>query len=606
MLGDRKDDSFRMVFSETHWTKRMADRTQRCLSQHEPIPLVGWSAAARVKSIAKCFAAQFLFCWPAEIALLLVPRSNSMFGFKGVSRKGVRHQKPNGPQGAAHFWCLTPFRSAILKSKWFQALLILIWWFGVGVAAEDRPNIILIFTDDQGYQDLGCFGSETIKTPHLDQMANEGVRLTSFYAQPVCGVSRAALMTGSYPIRIAEPGNIKRLHSVPHPREVTMAEVLGQAGYATGLIGKWHLGLDRKEMPNGFDPETMPNAQGFDYFYGTPKFNGFTVAVDDTKMRSSILRNNEVVVDSVESWDNITADYTAEAVNWIRRNRQKPFFLYLAHNLPHIPLGASKGFRGKSAGGFYGDTIEEIDWSCGQIFETLKELELDDRTLVIFTSDNGPWVETTRGMEPNGRKFIPRDHSGHADPLRGWKMSAWDGGCRVPFIARWPGKIPAGWESDEILSTMDLLPTFASIARGELPDVQLDGKNAIEFLTREQTSSPRDEYFYYSGCLLTGVRSGHWKLVLPRQKSPPGLGWWGRMIEAVTETMLFDLSADPGEKTNVAAEHPDVVASLMQRIRRARNDLGDLEQTGKGARMYDEGPRTLQIPLNARQRASQP
>jgi len=469
-----------------------------------------------------------------------------------------------------------------------------------GVAAPTPPNIILIFTDDQGYQDLGCFGSPTIKTPNLDRMAHQGVRLTSFYAQPVCGVSRAALMTGSYPIRVAEPGNIKRLHTVMHPRETTMAEVLKSAGYATALIGKWHQVLDRKDLPNGVDPATMPNAQGFDYFYGTPKFNGFTVFVNDSKFRSAIFRNRQVVTKAVESWDHITADYTREAIAWIRAHRQHPFFLYLAHNMPHIPLGASARFKGKSAGGPYCDAIEEIDWSCGEIFRTLKQLGIDDNTLVVFTSDNGPWVETTRSMKPGGVPFIPRDHSGHAEPLRGWKMSAWDGGCRVPFIARWPGKIPAGWTSDEMLSTMDLLPTFAALAGAQLPAVELDGKDATAFLMRKVATSPRDEYLYYAGCLLTGVRSGPWKLVLPRERSPAGLGWWGRMIEAVPETSLFNLRSDPGETTNVAADHPEVVATLMERIERARRVLGDIDRTGSGARFFDKGPRRLQVPLKKR------
>lgn len=459
-----------------------------------------------------------------------------------------------------------------------------------------RPNIILIFTDDQGYQDLGCFGSPKIKTPHLDQMATEGVRLTSFYAQPVCGVSRAALMTGCYPIRVAEPGNIKRLHTVPHTDEITMAEVLRSAGYATGLIGKWHLAQSGKG-PGGFDAATMPIAQGFDYFYGTPEFNGFTVHVEDTNMRSPILRNDEVVVKAVESWDHITADYTREAIRWIQQNESGPFFLYLAHNLPHIPVGASDNFKGKSAGGPYGDTIEEIDWSSGEILKTLKELGIDDNTLVVFTSDNGPWIETTRGMKPNAATFIPRDHSGNVEPLRGWKMSAWEGGSRVPFIARWPGKIPAGWESDELLTTMDLLPTFASIAGATMPEVVVDGCDATDFLMRRSPESPRDEYFYYCGCLLTGVRAGAFKLVLPRPESPPGLGWWGRMIEAVAEPQLYDLDHDPGETTNIAAAHPDVVEALTNRIERARAELGDIDQTGSGARLFDEGPRRLQVPL---------
>jgi arylsulfatase len=467
--------------------------------------------------------------------------------------------------------------------------------------ADETPNIILIFTDDQGYQDLGCFGSKTIKTPNLDRMAAEGVRLTSFYAQPVCGVSRAALMTGCYPIRVGEPTNIKGLHTVPHPNETTMAEVLKGGGYATGMIGKWHLTLKKNDAPGGFDPSTMPNAQGFDFFYGTPMFNGFTVRVEDTSFRSPIFRNQNVEVKAVDSWDHVTADYTREAISWIKANRDGPFFLYLAHNLPHIPVGASKDFKGKSAGGPYGDTIEEIDWSCGQILRTLKELEIDDNTLVVFTSDNGPWVETTRGMKPNGKPFIPRDHSGNADPLRGWKMSAWEGGSRVPFIARWPGHIPAGSSSDELLSTMDLMPTFAAISHSELPSVAVDGKDATEFLTGKSKNSPRDEYFYYAGCLLTGVRSGEWKLVLPRPENPAGLGWWGRMIEAVPNTQLFNLREHPGESKNVAADNPEVVAALMKRIERARKELGDIDQTGSGARFYDNGPR---VPLIARRSRS--
>ncbi|MDF1812190.1 MAG: sulfatase [Verrucomicrobiales bacterium] len=353
-------------------------------------------------------------------------------------------------------------------------------------AGDKQPNIILIFTDDQGYEDLGCFGSKRIKTPNLDQMAAEGMKLTNFYAQPVCGVSRAALMTGCYPIRVAEPGNVKQLHTVPHPQEITMAEVLKSAGYSTGIIGKWHL---VNKTGKGYDPATMPNAQGFDYFYGTPVFNGYTVYVDDVPLRVPIYRNEEIVVKGVESWDNITADYTKEAITYIERNKDTPFFLYLAHNMPHIPVGASEDFKGKSEYGPYGDTIEEIDWSTGRILDKLKELEIDGNTLVVFTSDNGPWVETTRGMKPAGRKFIPRDHSGSAAPLKGWKMSAWDGGCKVPFIARWPGKIAEDRVSSELLSTLDLLPTFAKIAGAKLADDRtIDGYDATGF--RKQRDQP--------------------------------------------------------------------------------------------------------------------
>lgn len=464
------------------------------------------------------------------------------------------------------------------------------------------PNIILIFTDDQGYNDLGCFGSEKIKTPHLDRMAEEGLILTSFYAQPVCGVSRGALMTGSYPIRIAEPDNVKQLHTVPHPKEVTIAEVLKKAGYATALIGKWHLAGNPKGPENSFDPALMPNAQGFDYFYGTPRFNGFTVYVEDTPMRSRIMRNQEVVVETVESWDHITQGYTTEALQWIEQHQDQPFFLYLAHNLPHIPLGASEGFKGKSEYGPYGDAIEEIDWSSGQIIAKLKELGIDENTLVVFTSDNGPWVEPTRfrGGRPGDIPFIPLNHSGSALPLRGFKMTSWDGGCRVPFIARWPGKIPAGVKSDQLLSTMDLLPTFAKLAGATLPKWEIDGRDATDFLLGIRNTSPREDYFFYSGCLLTGVRSGKWKLVLPRPANPAGTGWWGRMIEEVSEVHLFNLEFDPSEQSNLANVHPDIVESLMKRIEWARSELGDIDHIGKGARFFDKGERRLQVPLVAK------
>ncbi|MEJ6601341.1 MAG: sulfatase [Opitutaceae bacterium] len=484
------------------------------------------------------------------------------------------------------------------------SLILLFMAVSAGLAAAAsppaKPNIIVIFTDDQGYNDLGCFGSQKIKTPHLDQMAREGLMLTHFYAQPVCGVSRASLMTGSYPIRVGEPDNMKRLHTVLHPEEITMAEMLKDAGYATALIGKWHLAGNPRKPNNDFDPALMPNAQGFDYFYGTPRFNGFTVYVEDTPVRSRLLRNEEVIVEAVQSWDHITQDYTREALQWIDQNQSEPFFLYLAHNLPHVPVGASENFKGKSDYGPYGDTIEEIDWSSGEIFAKLKELGLDENTLVIFTSDNGPWIEPTHapmGSKRDGEPFIPLDHSGSALPLKGWKMSAWEGGSRVPFIARWPGQIPAGRQSAELLSTMDLLPTFAHLSGAKLPTWEIDGHDASAFLRGETATSPREDYFYYAGCMLTGVRAGKWKLVLPREGNPAGTGWWGRLIEQIPETLLFDLDQDPAEASNLANVHSDIVQSLLQRIDAAREELGDLENTGNGVRFFDEGPRRLQVPL---------
>ena len=463
--------------------------------------------------------------------------------------------------------------------------------------APKKPNIIIIYTDDQGYNDLGCYGSTLIKTPNIDKMASEGLRLTSFYAQPVCGVSRAALMTGSYPIRIAEPGNKKMLHTIPHPKEITMAEVLKSVGYKTGLIGKWHL-VAEGEGPGGLDEATMPNAQGFDYFYGTPRFNGVSVHVEDVPLRSKIFRNNEVIVDTVKSWDHITADYTKEAIEYIDKNKDSSFFLYLAHNMPHVPLGASENFKGKSEYGPYGDAIEEIDWSTGKVLAKLSELGIDENTLVIYASDNGPWIETTRRMLPDGEPFIPRNHSGSAAPLKGWKMSTWEGGSRVPFIARWPGKLKENRVSDEILTTMDLFPTIVKIAGAEIPkDRTIDGREAVSFLLGEEEASPREEYLYYAGCLLTGIRVNQWKLELPRHVFPSGTGWWGRMLEEIDTVQLFNLDEDVAEEVNLADKHPDVVANLMKRIEAARKELGDIDINGTGARYFDPEPRSLQFPI---------
>lgn len=462
-------------------------------------------------------------------------------------------------------------------------------------AEPSRPNIIVIFTDDQGYNDLGCFGSEKIKTPNIDRMAAEGMKFTSFYAQAVCGPSRAALMTGCYPIRVAEPGNKKNQHTIVHPQEITIAEVMKGAGYATGCIGKWHLG-QKSKGGNGWDPATMPNGQGFDYYYGTPLFNGFTVYVDDTKFRSPILRNQEVVTQSVETWDNITADYTKEAIAFIRQNKAKPFFLYLAHNMPHVPVGASKRFKGKSEYGPYGDTIEEIDWSTGEILKTLKAEGLDENTLVVFTSDNGPWIETTRGMRPGIAPFIPADHSGLADPLRGFKMLTWEGGLRVPCVMRWPGKIPAGKTTDKIAATIDLLPTFAKLGGAKLAgDRKLDGVDVSAIWT-DPSANPRSEMRYYSYTHLQALRTDRWKLVLPRPAHPQWVGWSGRFVNnAVTKPELYDLKKDLGEAKDVAAANPEVVADLLKRVAAAREDAGDYNLIGKGARFFDDAPKRPEI-----------
>ncbi|MHC4582398.1 MAG: sulfatase family protein, partial [Planctomycetota bacterium] len=399
--------------------------------------------------------------------------------------------------------------------------------------SQTRPNFIIFFTDDQGYNDVGCFGSPFIRTPNFDRMAAEGMKFTSFYAQPVCGPSRAALMTGCYPIRVAEPGNRKNQHTILHPKEITMAEVLRNAGYATALIGKWHLAGGRS---NRYDPTLMPNAQGFDYFFGTPLHNGFTRTVDHKSFKTQLMRNGQILEDALDQkgMDSLTQLYTKEAIEFIDTNKNRPFFLYLSHNMPHVPLGASRRFRGRSRRGLFGDVIEELDWGAGEILKTLKELNLDDNTLIVFTSDNGPWIEGHIG-----------DYGGSAAPLRGWKMSAWEGGPRVPCICRWPGRIPAGRICHEMCTTMDLLPTFARLARARLADDRIiDGRDIWLLLSGAPgAKSPHEAFYFYNYLRLNAVRSGKWKLVLPRPASPPGTGWSGRMIDAVEKTQLHDLEA---------------------------------------------------------------
>jgi len=443
-----------------------------------------------------------------------------------------------------------------------------------------RPNVIVFFTDDQGYNDVGCFGSPDIETPNFDRMAREGTRLTDFYAMPVCGPSRAALMTGCYPIRVAEPRNRKGQHTVLHPREITIAEVLKDAGYTTGMIGKWHLAGGRKKA---YPAKLMPLGQGFDSFFGTPLHNGFTRTVEAKSFRTQLMRGNEVIDDFLKQseMNTLTRRYTREAVRFIREHKDGPFFLYLAHNMPHVPLGASEAFRGQSKRGLYGDVIAELDWSLGQVIQTLQEQGIDRDTLIWFTSDNGPWIEKHLG-----------DYGGSAAPLRGSKMMTWDGGPRVPCIVRWPGHVPAGRVSGEIVSTLDVLPTVARLAGADVPeDRTIDGRDVSDFLLGRSETSPRKRYYFYCYTHLQAVREGRWKLVLPRPARPKWCGWSARMVDAVNERELYDLANDLAEEHNVAEAHPEVVKRLMGVVEEARRDLGDYDRLGQGARFFDKGPR---------------
>ncbi len=402
-----------------------------------------------------------------------------------------------------------------------------------------KPNIVLIFTDDQGYQDLGCFGSPKIRTPNLDRMAAEGVKFTDFYvASPVCTPSRAALMTGCYPARVGLASGVlfPKHDRGLNPKEVTIAEWLKQQGYVTTCIGKWHLG-HRKPF--------LPTRQGFDSYFGVPYSNDMFTEAPDGR-RGAVLMENEGVHEHPADQDTLTRRYTDRAVKFIAANRDKPFFLYLPHTMPHIPLGASKEFRGKSERGLYGDVIEEIDHSVGRVLPALKDHGVDENTLVIFTSDNGPWLS-------KGKR------GGSALPLRAGKGTTYEGGMRAPCIMRWPGKVPAGKTCDQLATTLDLLPTLAKLAGAEPSDDRvIDGMDIRELILNPTTTkTPREEFFYFSTRGdLQAVRSGKWKLRIasrPRRKEP-------------AKPELYNLREDISEKKNLADEHPEVVKKLQAKM----------------------------------------
>ena len=438
----------------------------------------------------------------------------------------------------------------------------------------DKPNVIIILTDDQGYQDLGCFGSPDIKTPRLDQMAKEGMRFTNFYAQTVCGPSRSALMTGCYPIRLARQADPDSIHPEVHSDEIFIPEVLKGLGYATAAFGKWDMaGHD----PAHFNPKLMPNKQGFDYYFGTPGSNDRFV---------NLLRNDKPIEQNA-NMATLTQRYTDEALAFIEQNKANPFFVYLAHTMPHTKLAASKNFKGKSEGGLYGDVIEELDFHIGRVLDKVKALGLDDNTYIIFTSDNGPWL-------------VRKEHSGHAKPLRSGKTSWWEGGLRVPCIMRAPGKIPAGTECDAVAATIDLMPTLAKLAGGAAPsDRAIDGIDIAGLMSGEVKTVDRN-YFYYQHDCLRAVRSGKWKLVLPHTE-PVNVSiathWRDHVAKAdsarITRAQLYDLDADIAEENDVSADHPEVVAELMKLAKWARKDIGDHNQFGENARTFGAKRRSL-------------
>ena len=456
------------------------------------------------------------------------------------------------------------------------------------LAADERPNFVVIFIDDLGYGDVGCFGSKLIKTPHIDRMAAEGMKFTSFYAQPICGPSRAAIMTGCYPMRVAERDNIKNTHPVLHEREITLAEVLKAQGYATGCFGKWDLA---RHSQGKFEPDLMPNHQGFDYFFGTPTSNDSVVN----------LYRNEELIEPRADMNTLTQRYTDEVLRFVQRHKSQPFLVYLPHTMPHTRLGASDAFRGKSERGLYGDVVEEIDAGVGRILDLLEEEQLANRTYVLFTSDNGPWLIKNEGKTDG---FRPNDHGGSAGPLRSGKVSTWEGGVRVPTVVWAPGRVAPDTVCDEMASTLDVLPTFAALAGTKSPgDRVIDGEDIQHLLAgRFSDADPEKAYYYYLKTHLQAARQGKWKLHLPRPAHQPWLPWRNPNQHiapedhlALAEPMLFDLEADLGETTDVAADHPDVVARLLQLAEAARDDTGDYDRIGKNQRFFDSGPKRPDI-----------
>jgi arylsulfatase A-like enzyme len=445
-------------------------------------------------------------------------------------------------------------------------------------AADSRPpNVVIIFCDDMGYADVGCFGAKGVKTPNVDRLAAEGVRFTDFYVgQAVCTASRAALLTGCYPSRIGLMGALGPKSKVGiNDRELTLAEMFKSRGYATAIFGKWHL---------GDDPKFLPTRHGFDEYFGLPYSNDMWPRhPENPKAYPDLpLIENDRVAQIDPDQRMLTTWYTQRAVSFIERKKGGPFFLYLAHNMPHVPLHVSDKFKGTSEKGLHGDVIQEIDWSVGRVLESLKTHGLDDNTLVMFTSDNGPWL-------------LYGDHAGSSGPLREGKATSFEGGVRVPCAMRWPGKIPPGMVCREVAATIDVLPTLAKLAGADLPKLlggrAIDGRDIWPLMSGQPgAKSPHEAYFVYWGRHLQAVRSGKWKLHFPhdypRPTPPGGGGKPGKYSQQKIGLELFDLEDDPGESKDVAAAHPDVVDKLKALAERAREDLGDsaTKQEGKGVR----------------------
>jgi len=419
--------------------------------------------------------------------------------------------------------------------------LIVLLFAGILNAAE-RPNIVIIFTDDQGYGDLACYGNKKNKTPRLDQLAKEGTLFTSFYTQTVCGPSRSALLTGRQPIRSKGWG-------MP-AEEITFAELIRKVGYQTACIGKWDVSNRKAIIPR------MPNAQGFDYFYGALGAN------DNGTVH---FHENNEPAGSTKDMGGLTTLYTDKAIDFLKskRDKKKPFVLYLAHTMMHTIIDASERFRGKSKGGLYGDVVEEFDYETGRLLDVLDELKLREDTLVIYTSDNGPWNQDRYTKRKKGHP-VGSIFWGDAGPLRNGKGSPYEGGYRLPCIVRWPGKVPAERSSDAIFATIDFLPTFANLCGFDVPkDRRIDGIDQTKLLLGKTKSGRKDFYFNKAG-----YRLGKWKYLKPNAH------FHGYAVEETRKKVdeLYDLEADLGERNNLAEKHPEIVAKLKARMEAAEKD----------------------------------
>jgi arylsulfatase len=455
------------------------------------------------------------------------------------------------------------------------------------VSKSNQPNFVLIFIDDMGYGDASCFGATGYTTPNIDKLAARGMRFTNFYsAQPVCSASRAALLTGCYPNRIGINGALFPDANVGiNPSETTIAEMLKQKGYATAIFGKWHLG-DAKEF--------LPLQHGFDEYCGLPYSNDMWPMDDLGKPAEKefrryglpplpLIEGNETkeLITDLKGQDKLTTLYTEKAISFINRNAGRPFFLYLPHTMGHVPLGVSEKFGGKSKYGKYGDVMMEIDWSVGEIVKALEAKGIADNTVIVFTSDNGPWLNYG-------------DHAGSAGGMREGKGTNWEGGQRVPFIVAWQGKVPAGTICNQLGCAIDILPSFAEVAGTKLSENKIDGVSLVELWKGNSEAKPRTELFYYYGRNnLNAVRKDDWKLVLPHTwdsyDTIPGNGGMGgpRVRIKTVNPELFNLMRDPGEQFDMAAFYPEKVAELMITADAARKELGDLNvgiEKGVGTR----------------------